>query len=140
VRISRQGKTDLLRRLPLFSECSKRELEAVAAATDELRLPAGRVLMSEGEEGRELVVLIDGEVTVERGGEQIAVRGPGDFLGELALITHRPRTATVTAATDTRVLVMAGRDFDRVVREVPTIALKVLKAVGERLPADDLSK
>jgi CRP/FNR family transcriptional regulator, cyclic AMP receptor protein len=140
VRISRQGKTDLLRRLPLFSECSKRELEAVAAATDELRLPAGRVLMSEGEEGRELVVLVDGEVTVERGGEQIAVRGPGDFLGELALITHRPRTATVTAATDTRVLVMAGRDFDRVVREVPTIALKVLKAVGERLPADDLSK
>jgi CRP/FNR family transcriptional regulator, cyclic AMP receptor protein len=140
VQISRKGKTDLLRKLPLFSECSKRELEAVAAATDELRLPAGRVVMREGETGRELIVLVDGEVSVERGGKQLAVRGPGDFLGELALITHRPRTATVTAATDLRVLVVDGRSFDRLVRDVPTIALKVLRAVGERLPADDLSK
>jgi CRP/FNR family transcriptional regulator, cyclic AMP receptor protein len=140
VQISRKGKTDLLRKLPLFSECSKRELEAVAAVTDELRLPAGRVLMREGETGRELVVLVEGEVAVERGGNALASRGAGDFLGELALITHRPRTATVTTTVDTRLLVISGRDFDRLVRDVPTIALKVLKAVGERLPTDDPSE
>ena len=140
MQISRKGKTDLLRKLPLFSECSKRELEAVAAVTDELRLPAGRVLMREGETGRELVVLVDGEVGVERGGEQLGRRGAGDFLGELALITHRPRSATVTTTTETRALVIRGRDFERLGRYGPTIALQVLKAVGARLPVDELSK
>ena len=136
--ISRKGKADLLKKIPLFSECSRTELEAVAAVTDELRLPAGRVLMRQGAVGRELLVLVDGEATVVRGGETIAVRGSGDFIGELALVTHRPRTATVIAATDVRALVVTGRDFDRLVRDIPTIALKVLKTVSERLPSDDL--
>ena len=136
--ISRKGKADLLNKIPLFSECSRAELEAVAAVTDELRLPAGRVLMRQGTVGRELLVLVDGEVTVARNGETIAVRGSGDFIGELALVTHRPRSATVTATTDVRALVVTGRDFDRLVRDVPTIALKVLKTVSERLPSDEL--
>lgn len=136
--ISRRGKADLLRALPLFGACSRSELEAIAGVTDELRLPAGRVLMREGESGRELVVIVDGEVSVTRGGKALARRGPGDFVGELALVTHRPRTATVTATTDVRALVVAGRHFDRLVREVPTVALKVMKAVGERLPAGDV--
>jgi CRP-like cAMP-binding protein len=97
--ISRNGKADLLNKIPLFSECSRAELEAVAAVTDELRLAAGRVLMRQGTVGRELLVLVDGEVTVAHDGETIAVRGSGDFIGELALVTHRPRSATVTAVT-----------------------------------------
>jgi CRP-like cAMP-binding protein len=135
--ISRKGKVDLLRRIPLFSECTRAELDAVAMVTDELRLPAGRVLMRQGAVGRELLVIVEGEVTVTRNGETIAVRGAGDFIGELALVTHRPRTATVVAITDVRALLVNGRDFDRLVRDVPSIALKVLKTVGERLPADD---
>lgn len=137
MQISRKGKTDLLRRIPLFGECSRAELEQVAAAADEIRLPAGRVLMREGEAGRELVVIVDGEVTVTRGGETIAVRKAGDFVGELALVTHRPRVATATTTTDVRALVVEGRAFDRLVREVPTIALKVLRAVSERLPPEE---
>jgi CRP/FNR family transcriptional regulator, cyclic AMP receptor protein len=133
---SRRGKAYLLNKIPLFSECSRAELKAVAAVTDELRLPAGRVL--QGTVGRELLVLVDGEVTVARNFETIAVRGSGDFIGELALVTHRPRSATVTAVTDVRALVVTGRDFDRLVRDVPTIALKVLKTVSERLPSDEL--
>jgi CRP-like cAMP-binding protein len=105
---------------------------------DELSLPAGRVLMRQGAVGRELFVLIDGEVAVTRDGKTIAVRHSGDFIGELALVTHRHRTATVSATTDVRALAVTGRDFDRLLRKVPTIAPKVLKAVGERLPADDL--
>ena len=137
LRLSRGTKVDLLRHIPLFGECSKTELEAVARVTDELALPEGRVLMRQGAPGRELVVLVDGEATVERDGEQLAVLRGGDFLGEVALVTGRPRTATVTASTELRVLVLDGLSFDRLVRDVPTIAAKVMKAVAERLPPED---
>jgi CRP-like cAMP-binding protein len=137
VRLSRGHKIDLLRNIPLFGECSRAELDAVARVTDELRFPEGRVLMRQGAPGRELVVIVEGDVAVERNGEQIAVRSDGDFLGELALVTGRPRTATVTAATALRVLVLDGLSFDRLLRDVPTIAVKVMKAVAERLPPED---
>jgi CRP/FNR family transcriptional regulator/CRP/FNR family cyclic AMP-dependent transcriptional regulator len=137
VRLSRRTKIDLLKGIPLFTGCSRAELDAIARVADELRLPAGRVLMRQGAPGRELFVLVDGEVTVERDGVVIAVRRSGDFLGELALVTGRPRTATVTAATDLETLVLDGLSFDRLLREVPTITAKVLKAVAERLPPED---
>jgi CRP/FNR family cyclic AMP-dependent transcriptional regulator len=134
VRLSRRTKIDLLKRIPLFAGCSRSELEAISSVADELRLPAGRVLMRQGAPGRELFVLVEGEATVERDGATIAVRHGGDFLGELALVTGRPRTATVTAATDLQTL---GLSFDRLLRDVPTIAAKVLKAVADRLPPED---
>jgi len=137
VRLSRRTKVDLLRRIPLFAGCSRAELEAVSRVADELRVPAGRVLMRQGMPGRELVVVVEGEVTVERDGATIAVRRGGDFVGELALVTGRPRTATVTAATDLRTLVLDRISFDRLLRDVPTIAVKVVKAVAERLPPED---
>jgi CRP/FNR family cyclic AMP-dependent transcriptional regulator len=137
VRLSRQTKIDLLKRVPLFKDCTRAELEAVSRVATELRLPAGRVLMRQGKPGRELFVLVEGEVTVERNGATIAVRRAGDFLGELALVTGRPRTATVTAATDLQVLVLDQISFDRLLRDVPTIAVKVIKTVGERLPPED---
>ena len=87
---TRRGKTDLLNKIPLFSDARGRSSRRVAAMTDELRLPAGRVLMRQGTVGRELLVLVDGEVTVARDGETIAVRGSGDFIGELALVTPPP--------------------------------------------------
>jgi CRP/FNR family cyclic AMP-dependent transcriptional regulator len=137
VRLSRQTKIDLLKRVPLFKDCTRAELEAVSRVATELRLPAGRVLMRQGKPGRELLVLVEGEVTVERDGATIAVRRAGDFLGELALVTGRPRTATVTAATDLQTLVLDEISFDRLLRDVPTIAVKVIKTVGERLPPED---
>jgi CRP/FNR family cyclic AMP-dependent transcriptional regulator len=137
VRLSRRTKVDLLRRVTLFAGCSRAELEAVSRVADELRVPAGRVLMRQGAPGRELIVLVEGEVTVERDGATIAVRRGGDFLGELALVTGRSRTATVTAATDLQTLVLDRLSFDRLLRDVPTIAAKVLNAVAERLPPED---
>ena len=137
MRLSRRTKIDLLKGIPLFAGCSRAELEAVARVADELRLPAGRVLMRQGAPGRELIVLVDGEATVERDGATIAVRRSGDFLGELALVTGRPRTATVIATTDLHTLVIDRLSFDRILRDVPTLATKVLKAVAERLPPED---
>jgi CRP-like cAMP-binding protein len=137
VRLSRSHKVDLLRKIPLFGACSRKELEAIARVADELALPEGRVLMRQGERGRELVVLVDGDATIERNGRKIATRSAGDFLGELALVTGRPRTATVTAATDLRVLVIERQSFDHLLSDVPTIAVKVMRAVAERLPPGD---
>lgn len=137
MRLSRQTKVDLLKRIPLFAGCSRAELEAVSRVADELRIPAGRVLMRQGAPGRELVVLVEGEVTVERDGATIAVRRDGDHVGELALVTGRPRTATVTATTDLRVLVLDRTSFERLLQAVPSIAVKVVKAVAERLPPGD---
>jgi CRP-like cAMP-binding protein len=137
MRLSRGRKVDLLRAIPLFSECSRAELDAVARVTDELALPEGRVLMRQGARGRELVVLVEGDVAIVRNDEQIAVKSGGDFLGELALVTGRPRTATATALTDLRVLVLDGLSFDRLLRDVPTIGLKIMRAVAERLPPEN---
>ena len=137
VRLSRRSKVDLLRAIPMFADCSRAELEAVSRVADELRLPAGRVLMRQGDPGRELIVLVDGEASVERDGATIAVLRGGDFLGELALVTGRPRTATVTATSDLQTLVLNRVDFERLLRDVPTIVPKVLKAVAERLPPED---
>jgi CRP-like cAMP-binding protein len=137
VGLSRRTKIDLFKGIPLFAGCSRAELQAVAQVADEVRLPAGRVLMRQGTPGRELIVLLEGEATVERDGTTIAVRRGGDFLGELALVTGRPRTATVTATTDLQALVLDRLNFDRLLRDVPTIAAKVLKAIAERLPPED---
>jgi CRP-like cAMP-binding protein len=137
MRLSRGRKVDLLRRIPLFSECSRAELDAVARVTDELALPEGRVLMRQGARGRELVVLVEGNVAIVRNGEQIAVKSGADFLGELALVTGRPRTATATATTDLRVLVLDGLSFDRLLHDVPTIGLNIMRAVAERLPPEN---
>ena len=134
--LSRRGKTDLIRRIPLFSECSRSELEAVATVADEVHLPAGRVLIQQGDVGRELFVLVDGKVEVEQDGRKLGTRSTGDFLGEIAVVTRRPRTATVTTLTDVRVLVLTDLNFKRLLADVPSISVKVLKALGDRLAAD----
>ena len=134
--LSRRGKTDLIRKIPLFSECSRSELEAVATVADELHLPAGRVLIRQGDVGRELFVLVDGKVEVEQDGQRLGTRSSGDFLGEIAVVTRRPRTATVTTVTDVRVLVLTDLNFKRLLADVPSISGKVLKALGDRLASD----
>ena len=137
MRLTRRDKVDRIREVPLFADCSRAELEAIARVTDELSLQEGRVLMKQGAPGRELVIVLDGEVAIDRDGERVAKRGGGDFFGEIALVTGSPRTATVTAATELRVLVLDGLSFDRLLRDVPAIAVKVMKAVADRLPPED---
>ena len=127
------AKIDLLRRVPLFSECSKDELQELAVGTDELALRQGDTLTREGDRGREFFVLVDGSVDVSKDGGTIADLGAGDWFGEIALLAGLPRTATVTAVTPVRVLVLSSRAFERSVETMPSIALKVLASVAERL-------
>lgn len=133
VRGRKNPKVELLERVPLFQGLTKSELRRVADVTDEVELPAGRTLTTEGARGREFVVLVDGEAEVRRDGRRINVLRGGDFLGEIALLSDRFRTATVTTTTPTRALLVSESDFDALMRDVPAIRMKVLETAVSRL-------
>jgi CRP/FNR family transcriptional regulator, cyclic AMP receptor protein len=134
--LRKNAKIELIKGVPLFELCSKRELEAIAALADELDLPAGSNLTKEGATGQEFVVLVDGSADVKKNGRTINRLDGGDFLGELALVTGRRRTATVTTTSDSRMLVITAPAFRKLMRDMPSIQAKVLEAVCSRLPDD----
>ena len=134
--LRRDAKVELLKRVPLFAGCSKAELRELARSADELDIREGTVLTREGRPGREFFVLIRGNANVTKKAKKIAELGAGDWFGEIALLTDSPRTATVTATSPSDVLVITDRRFRSVVETMPSIALKVLSWVGERLAHD----
>jgi CRP-like cAMP-binding protein len=136
--LRKNAKLELLRRVPLFEACSKRELQQIGALADELRLPEGRMLIEEGARGREFFALVEGEVDVRQGGRKLRTLSGGDFFGELALLTDAPRSATVTATSPVRVLVITDRAFAGLMRDVPTIQRKVLAALADRLAPESV--
>lgn len=119
--------------VPLFSKCTKRQLEEVGRVADALRFPAGEQLMRQGQPGRELVVVLEGTAEVWRDGEHVADVGPGGFVGEMAVLTAAPRNATVVAGTQLDVLVMTHRSLDQLLDDVPGLAKHLLYEVAERL-------
>jgi CRP/FNR family cyclic AMP-dependent transcriptional regulator len=126
-------KIDLMRRVPLFVGCSRRELREIAALADELDFPAGQELIREGERGREFFVVVEGTAEVRRNGRRVDTLGPGDFAGEMALLTHTPRNATVKTTSPVRALVLAEREFRSLLDRSPQVQVKVLLALAERL-------
>lgn len=119
--------------MPLFAGCSKGELRRLAAIANEIEVREGTVLTREGRTAREFFVLVEGTVRVTRGGRKLADLGPGDWLGEIALLARIPRTATATATSAVRTLVIADSAFHRLLADVPLIAAKVLASVAGRL-------
>jgi CRP/FNR family transcriptional regulator, cyclic AMP receptor protein len=134
--LRKNAKIELLRRVPLFERCSQRELAQIAALADELDLPAARNLTSEGSGGFEFIVLVQGEADVVRKGRVVNELGPGDFAGEIALVSGKPRTATVRTRGPARILVMTTSGFRALMHDVPSIQDKVLAAITARLPDD----
>jgi CRP/FNR family transcriptional regulator, cyclic AMP receptor protein len=132
--LRRNQKVELLRKVPLFARCSKRELAEIATLADEVDLRQGKELIREGAGGREFFVLLEGQADVLKGGKRINEMGPGDFFGEIALVAPSPvRTATVKATTPVRVLVVTAQNFRRLLAGSPQIKLKVLEALAERV-------
>ena len=131
-------RVDLIRNLPLFELCSKRDLRRIAALAAERSLAEGTELMREGEPGNEFFVVVDGEVDVRRRGRRVARLGGGSFVGEIALLSRSPRTATVVAATPLRVLVITGKDFVRLLDAMPELWLKVARTLADRVDADEV--
>jgi CRP-like cAMP-binding protein len=128
--MARQSHTEHLSKVPLFSALSSRDLQKVARASDEVSIPAGKVLMQQGQTGREAFVILEGEAAVKRNNRKVATLGPGTCFGELALLDRGPRTMTVEAASDMKVLVLGQREFSGVIDEVPGIAHKLLASLA----------
>ena len=121
--------------LPMFGGCTNKELRDIARIVDELQVESGRVLMSQGDAGQEAFVIEEGTAEVVRDGQLLATVGPGSYVGELALIDAGPRSATVTATTPMRVLVIGTRKFSTLLDEVPGLARRVLVSTARRLRA-----
>jgi CRP-like cAMP-binding protein len=138
VRLRKNAKLDLLASIPLFSGCSRRELEQIGSIADETNVPADRTLIEQNQPAHEFFALIEGTADVRRNGRKVSVMSAGDFFGEIALIAKTPRTATVTTSSPVRLLVIRGRDFERVLAEAPSIAVKVLRELGDRLAPQSL--
>jgi CRP/FNR family cyclic AMP-dependent transcriptional regulator len=129
----KDAKIELLRRVPLFADCSKRELAEIATLADEMSFPAGRTLIEEGKPGREFFVVLEGAVDIKRRGRRVATHDGWSFYGEAALLTGKPRNATVVTTTPVQALVIDDRAFDRLLRESPSIQRKILASLATRL-------
>ena len=121
----------------LFSTVSARDLKTIRRATEEVTVPAGRVLCEEGTIGREFFLIVDGKAAVRRNGRKIATLEAGQYFGELALLDRRPRSATVVSETEMRLLVLGQRQFNGVLDAVPALSRKLLAAMATRLRESD---
>ena len=127
MKLGKNSKVDLIHHVPLFASCTKKELAQIASIADEIDLPEGKVLMEQGEQGREFFVLIEGTVDVIQDDRTVKSMGPGEFFGEIALVTKVPRSATVKATSPLRALVISDRAFRALLEHSPEIQLSVLQ-------------
>jgi CRP-like cAMP-binding protein len=128
---------DHLQQVSLFAACSRKDLQLVAKQADDLNVPAGKALVTEGQPGHEFFVILNGTARVTRQGRKVATLGPGDAFGELALLEKAPRNATVVAETDMELAVLGQREFAGILDNVPGFARKMLAGVGKRLREAD---
>jgi CRP-like cAMP-binding protein len=130
-------KLEHLGRTWLFSTCNKKELGLIGRASDEVSVDAGRLLTEEGKPGFEFFLILDGKAAVSRSGRKVATLRPGQYFGELSLLSRKPRDATVTSETPMQLLVLDQRQFDGIMDQVPGLAHKLMIAMAERLREAD---
>lgn len=130
---SKSAKLNALSTVPLFSDCSKRELGHVVKVSSTIEVDAGTIIADQGQMGAEAFIILEGEVSVRRGGRKIATLGSGDVVGELSLLDHGPRTASVVCQTDAKLLVLSQHEFRNVLEHHPSIAFKLLGTLAERI-------
>ena len=130
---SKKQHLESLRNVALFSSCSTKDLEKIAKAGDEVTLPAGTLVVDQGQTGREAYVILNGSATVKRNGKKVATLSGGSVVGELSLLDHGPRTASVIADTELEVLVISQRQFLAVIDAIPALAHKLLATLAIRI-------
>lgn len=130
---SKKAYLEHLRNVNLFNGCSTKDLEKIAKASDEITMPAGSLIVDQGQTGREAFVVLEGTVTVKRNGKKVGSYGAGTVVGELSLLDHGPRTATVICETDCTLLLLDQRHFMGVLDEVPALAHKLLASLAGRI-------
>lgn len=126
-----------LRAVPLFADCTNHELEQIDHLITTVPIPAGRKLTTEGQHGREFIVIVEGQATVSVGGDVVATVGPGDFVGEISLLDGGPRTATVVCDTDVVAKIIGYREFSQLLDAAPTLARSLLPGLVARVREAD---
>ena len=139
MRLRKNARVELLRKVPLFEGASQRELRLIASIAVEVEYAQGVTLIHEGSRDDGFFLLLQGEVDVRRGTRHLRTLKRGDFFGEIGLIASAPRTASVTTGTPVELLFVSGKDFKTTLSDSPTLALKVLEALGNRLQSTSLS-
>jgi CRP/FNR family transcriptional regulator, cyclic AMP receptor protein len=119
--------------VPLFEGLSKKQLRRISSLMTRIDRPAGQVLTTEGQPGFEFFIVFEGEVEVRQGEQVIATRRPGEYVGEIALVDRRPRTATVVATTPVSVEVLSRREFVSLLAEVPELSEQIVATMARRL-------
>jgi CRP/FNR family transcriptional regulator, cyclic AMP receptor protein len=132
-RKGRNAKVELVRGVRLFSSCNNRELARIASLADEIEAPKGKVLVRQGAVGRECFVIVEGRAKATMRGKRSRMLETGSFFGEISLLDQGPRSATVTAETDMRLLVLGPREFSTLINEVPPVAVRMMRGLAERL-------
>ena len=135
--MARDSKLEHLASVRLFSACSKKELALLGKASDEVSVPAGKEVVTEGTPGHEFFLILDGKANVVRRGKKVASLGPGQYFGEMALLDKGPRTASIVTETPSTLLVLGQREFSGVLDEVPALAHKLLTTMAARLRESD---
>jgi CRP-like cAMP-binding protein len=130
---ARAGVASALENVTLFSMCSKRELKLIARLANLKHVREGTTMLVEGEPGDEMYVLLSGAAVVHRGGRKLATVGPGESVGELAVLSKAPRNATVTARTDCDIAVISRRHVQRMIEDAPGFSRKLLEALADRV-------
>ena len=129
----RSQKIDLLKKVPLFSNLSKRHLNEIGKHADQVSIKAGKVLAQQGRTGREFVFIVEGKAQVKKDGKVIRHLSSGDFFGEISLIDGEPQTATVIAETDMTILLVNSKSFDHLLNTVPGLQKKIMVSLCKYL-------
>ncbi len=126
-------KLEMLRHVPLFAGCKTSALEEIGRLADEVDVPDGYTLIREGTFGEQFVLIVEGRVRIERGGRTLKTMGPGEFLGEIALIDHGRTTATATTEGPARLFVLTHQGFNTLLDQSPAIRLEIMAALANRI-------
>lgn len=124
---------EVLAGVPLFSALSKADLARVVGLMTILEVPAGTELTKQGANGREFILVLDGEIEVRRDDQVLAVSGAGSYVGEIALLQNTPRTATVTALAPSKVGVISAGEFAGLLQQFPDVALPIVVSMADRM-------
>ena len=128
-----RGLIDMLRGVSLFWNCSAAELREIATLGTQVNIPAGHTLTKQGEPGSEFFLVVEGRASCFIDGKKVATFGPGEYFGELALLSRVPRSATIVADTDMEVLVLSVREFATLLNDNPRVSKKMLERLAERI-------
>ena len=128
---------EFLARVPIFSSCTPEEVAAVSAVAQESGFQTGQIIVTQGTPGQAFYLILTGRVEIIRDGQSLGAFGPGDFFGEMSLLDHAPRSATIRAIEPTTCLMLSSWDFKALLERHPSIAVKLLEVLSRRLRVAD---